>query len=432
MKQNNVIKLFAVLTVCFFCMAAVSAQTVFTIDSAVKAALENNISIERSALTLQGLERAKKHAWNSMSPSVSIGAGLQRINDKASQGLSYDYSAYGQASIGINFSPALLAAIKTADLQYESGELTFDEAVRSIELAVRQAFYGLLYEQAYIEQHERSLETARQQYEQNYRQYKAGRISEIDVLSAQVNYEQRKPVLESARVSYMNDMDTFKILLGIDVREDIVLDGSLDNLLSLEDISINPSQVNPPSVTLLEKQLETAESTLSATKLYSYGPTFTLSWGYQPFATDRDNFKEWNDVGSLSIGVSLPIDSWFPWSPAADNIASAKDTVTDLQLQLENEKQVVGNNITSYLRQIKQSRSSMESCQANVELAQKSYELALEAYNRGARDLLSLQDASDKLFEAEVSLLSEAYNLGVAILNLENSAGIPFGTLTAQ
>ena len=67
-----------------------------------------------------------------------------------------------------------------------------------------------------------------------------------------------------------------------------------------------------------------------------------------------------------------------------------------------------------------------------MELAQKSYDLALEAYERGARDFLSLQNASDTLFEAQVSLLSAAYQLGVQILQLENAAGVPFGTFIAQ
>lgn len=431
MKRKFVV-IAVVLTLLFAGAAGVCAQTVFTVESAVEAALANNISIERGVLTLSGLERAKKHAWNTFSPSVSIGGGYQLLNDKSAQGAPYDSSLYGTVSIGVNFAPSLIAAIKTAALQYEAGELTFDETVRSIELAVRTAFYGLLYEQAYIEQQERTLETARQQYEQNLRQYNAGRISELDVLTAQVSYEQRKPTLESARTSYMNDVDTFKVLIGVDIREDISFDGSLDPLLSVGEVSLDPSSINPPSVALLEKQLEVAQATLSATRLYCYGPTLSLSWGYQPLATDADDFKEWNDMGSLSLTVSLPIDSWFPWSSSADSIASAKDSVADLQLQLEDTKQEVGNSIVSYLRQINQSRVSIETCRANVNLAQRSYDLAQEAYNRGSRDFLSLQDASDTLFDAQVLLLSEAYNLGVTILNLENTAGIPFGTIAAR
>ena len=182
MKKRFAVRLAACFTVFAVCSAALAAQaTVLTIEDAVQMAFNNNISLERNALTLQGLERAKNHAWNSFSPSLSVGGGFQMPNKPAAQGLPYDYALYGQAAVGFNISPALIAAIKTASLQFEAGELSFNEAVRSIELSVRQAFYGLLYERAYIEQQERSLETARQQYEQNRRQYQAGRISELDV-----------------------------------------------------------------------------------------------------------------------------------------------------------------------------------------------------------------------------------------------------------
>ena len=415
--------------------AAASAQTVLTIGSAVQMAFDNNISIERSAITLRGLERAKNHSWNEFSPSVSIGGGysLNESSEYARQ--AGRHTLYGQASVAFNLSPALIAGIKTARLQYETGELSFDEAVRSIELSVRQAFYGLLYEQAYIVQQERNLETARQQYEQNRRQYEAGRISELDVLTAQVQYEQQRPALETARTNYLNDLDTFKILIGMDVRDEIELDGTLDDFLNIGEIALNPEEIKPPSITLLEKQLETARSTLTSTRLYYYGPTIGLSWTGQPSTTGgyygSKLGDDWTDYGGLTVSVSIPIDCYFPWSSSADSIADAKDSVDDLELQLEDEKLSVRNNVSSYLRQIEVSRSSIETCRANVNLAQRSYELALDAYNRGARDFLSLQDASDTLFEAEVSLLSEMYNLSVTILNLENTAGIPFGTFIA-
>ncbi len=426
-------RLLVALVALTFCTGLAFAQRALTIEDAVQMAFQNNISIERSALTLKGLERAKNHAWNEFSPSVSVGGGYSLNNSSNySNRNGYRHIMYGNASISFNLSPALIAGIKTARLQYETGELTFDDAVRSIELSVRQAFYGLLYEREYIVQQERSLETALQQYEQNQRQYSLGRISELDLLSAQVEYEQLKPSLETARATYLNDLDTFKLLIGVDLSEDIELNGSLDDFLLIGEIVLRNEDINPPSVALLEKQLETARSTLTSTRLYYYGPTIGLSWNMQPTTAggglSGSLGSDWYDSGGLALSVSIPIDCYFPWSSSADSIAEAKDNVTDIELQLKDEIQNVRSEISSYLRQIDVSRSSIETCQANVNLAQRSYELAREAYNRGARDLLSLQDASDTLFEAQVALLSEMYNLSVNILNLENTTGIPFGT----
>ena len=51
------------------------------------------------------------------------------------------------------------------------------------------------------------------------------------------------------------------------------------------------------------------------------------------------------------------------------------------------------------------------------------------AYNYGKKDLLSLQNASDNLLSAQVSLKSQAYSLISTILDLEKTLGIDFGTL---
>ena len=62
-------------------------------------------------------------------------------------------------------------------------------------------------------------------------------------------------------------------------------------------------------------------------------------------------------------------------------------------------------------------------------MAQKSYDMTAEAYNRGTKDLLTLQNANTSLLNAQVSLKSETLTLIKAILNLENTIGVDFGSL---
>lgn len=111
------------------------------------------------------------------------------------------------------------------------------------------------------------------------------------------------------------------------------------------------------------------------------------------------------------------------------SIESQKTTVKDLQLQLENEKTNVSIEIQNYLNQIAQAQLQLDSLQKNVELSQKTYDMTLTAYNHGSKDLLTLQNASDSLMKAKNSQQSQYYTLISAILDLENTLGIPFGTL---
>ena len=127
--------------------------------------------------------------------------------------------------------------------------------------------------------------------------------------------------------------------------------------------------------------------------------------------------------------MSVPLDGWLPWSTGAQSIASRQDAIATLKLQLENAKTTVAANTQSYLRKIQQCKASISLRQTSIDLAQKTYDMTLTAYNHGTKDLMSLQTASDNLLQAKVNLMSEAYTLASAILDLENIVGVDFGTL---
>ena len=101
-----------------------------------------------------------------------------------------------------------------------------------------------------------------------------------------------------------------------------------------------------------------------------------------------------------------------------------------MELQLADAQRSLAVSTQSSLRKISQSQSSLTARRANVELAQRTYDMTLQAYNRGTKDLLSLQNASDDLLSAQVSLMSEQRALISAVLALEHTIGVPFGTLS--
>ena len=82
------------------------------------------------------------------------------------------------------------------------------------------------------------------------------------------------------------------------------------------------------------------------------------------------------------------------------------------------------------MNKIKQLQSAITLRKQSIDYARQSYDLTLDAYNNGKKDILTLQSASDSLLQSKVNLKSEAYSLIKAILELENTIGVPFGTLS--
>lgn len=400
----------------------IEAQTKLTVEDSVKLALKNNVSIERSEITLNALKRTKNHSWNSISPSISLGANSSvPINSLSDEESNYTASMGVSATLSLNLTANLYTKIQSAKYDYEIGQIDFSDSVRSIENSVRQTFYGLLYEKENIVLQEKNLQTAKSQYQTNLQKYNAGRLSEIDVLSAEVNYKSAIPTVENAKTIFENDLASFKQMLGLNLDEKIELDGTLDSLIYLDEIKIEKNEIKSSRIKILEKKIENAKNSVLDKRFSAYAPSLNASvsmrkqsWylGYDGETPDPKKST------SLSLSATLPLDGYFPWSSKNDAIDSAKDSVKDLELQLKNEKISLQLSIDSYLRSIKQSQVAIKSKQANVKLAQKNYNMIYEAYNRGTRDLLSVQNANNSLLSAQVSLKSEIYNLNKNILNL--------------
>ena len=78
MKKLIFITFLSLLAVTLFAQAASVVEPVesksLSLDEALNLALENNISIKREEISLVAAERASKHSWNNLLPSISISA----------------------------------------------------------------------------------------------------------------------------------------------------------------------------------------------------------------------------------------------------------------------------------------------------------------------------------------------------------------------
>lgn len=412
---------------------ALFTSAALSVDESVELAKKNNVSVARGKITLEAATRAKSHSWNSLSPTASIGASSTIPVDSLSDNESNYTASYGvSATVSVSLSANLYTSMNSAKIAYESGKLSFDDAVRSVELSVRKAFYDLLYEKENIVLQEKNLDIAKQQYNNNLAKYNQGRLSEIDVLSAEVNYKSKIPTLESARTTFLNDLDSFKQTLGLMLDDKVELEGSLDDLINLNEIFVDMKDVDSSSIKLLEYKVESAKNSVLDKRFSAFAPSLSASFNWRDqswYVGYEGTAPEPQKSASISVSATIPLDGVLPWSVRNDAVDSAKDNLKDLELQLDNEKKNLKRTVDSSLRSIKQSQESIKYKQANVTLAQKTYDMTAEAYNRGAKDLLTLQNANTSLLNAQVSLKSETLTLIKTILNLENTIGVPFGTL---
>lgn len=412
-----------------------SSALTLTADSAVEHAIQGNISLKKSSIALKQAKRTRNYSWSSAAPTFSSSASVRKtLPEKESTGTGAAAAASSNAanlslgaSVNIGLSPSLITSIRGAVLSYQKQQLDYNTAVRTIELNVRKAFYSILYEQENVALRQTNADTARKQYASNLAKFNRGLLPRLDVLNSQLTYQNAQLSLENAKTTLLNDMATFKQMMGIPQDTEVKVSGSLEDVLSLPEINIETVQKSSATIVSLQKQIEIAQNNLLAARFSAYAPSFTAGYSYN-FSKALESGTDWSHGGTLSLGLSIPLDGFLPWSKSAQGIASQKDTINTLKLELQEAKTTLEVSTQSYLNKIRQLQAAAALQKTSVAFAKESYAMTSEAYASGTKDLLALQTAADNKLQAEVNLMSQAYSLIAAILELENTIGVPFGT----
>jgi outer membrane protein TolC len=400
---------------------------VLTVDEAVRAALDSNLSLQRNAIDLGGKKRASDRSWNSLIPSVSASAVASHPTSLTGEIPSQQdiWTPGFQVAASVNLSVATMANISKARSEYEAGLLSYEQARQELELQVRKLFYQILLLDANRELAAQTLESARLRYKQSAALSAAGQAPKLDELSARVDLENQKPAVRSAQISYENALDSLKTALGIPHEETVVLEGSLESALG-NTVRYDGQKGDTPETAALRKSIQALEAQKKAAQDSAYLPSLNLSWRTNPLYSS--NSKTWNDSGSFSVSLGIALDNFLPWSPAKTQIDSLDDSIRSSRLKLSETLRNREDRIEQYRRTIEKTLETIEALKLNVELARTAYNLYTDAYRKGAADYQQLRSAGDSLSQAENKVLQEQYNLISAILDLEKEQA-PSGAL---
>ena len=422
-------------------LPVIAQEQVLTVDEAVRIALNNNLSLQRSALNLNTTKRLADRSWNSLLPTVTASA---LVNHPTSitgeiiprQTMSPDgrpqdrdvWTPGFSISAGITLSTSVIENIKKAQADYEAGLLTYEAARQELELQVRKLFYQILLFDANRELAAQNSTSAQARYEQTTALVRTGQAPRLDELSARVDMENLRPTVRNTEILYENALDTFKIILGIPAETKIKLEG--DFVIGvIEDLSNAKGASNVSlDVSRLLASIKSMEAQRNSARNSAYIPTLRLSWNSTPLYNLQNEY--WNDNGSFSITFGLNIDCFLPWSNARTQINTLDDNIRSAEIQLAETLRNRDNRVNQNIRTIERILESLDAMQLNVELAQSTYEMVLDAYNRGTADYQRLRGAGDSLEQAKNRLLQEQYNLVSALLDLEKELNVPFGTIT--
>lgn len=406
-----------------------------TVDEAVAYAMEHSRTLKSAQIDLEIARRAKQFAWNSFIPTVSAGAGISRSNEVSTISIpglpiqtpepeEKDHWAFsGSVGVSLNLSLALIDGIRAIKANYEAGLITWEQALKQNELNVRKLFYALLLQQENLRIQEESLTNAENRAEQARVNYRNGRIPELEYLQARVTYENLKPKVLSSRLLLRQQLDMFAFVLGMPVGTKISLSGEIEPAFLELDVdeliaAYLPQNIN---IRLTQKKLELLRINLGAQRFQIFSPTLSLGWGYQPSISplDADWVRDVNDRGAFSATLAWNISDMLPFSSNFQKMKDTEAQITQLEINLEDLMANTELDIRTKADALDSYRAAIEANAANIVLAQRSYDMTLEAYRNGTRELLDVRDAENQLNTAKLGLINEKYNYMAGVLDLE-------------
>ncbi len=406
---------------------------VVTVDEAVALALENNLSLENERLDLEVSRRQKNSVWNRFLPETSVSGTLLRYNeaqtDPATGESAPRWGLQGRLSAELNITLQLFEGIRLAILDYDRGVIAVDDARKLLERDVRKAFYNLIVLEEQIGIAEEAVEIAQEQLERAQINFENGVADEFTLLSARVALESRRPVVGNFRLAYEEAKLRFTQLLGLDISVRITLEGTIEpEIVSLDaDRLVSELLMDRTDLQELRQALRLQEGlvrveTAALYPILSLGfvadPTFVNDPFGDPWFDDLEN--DWvQRQGAFSISIIQPLDGLIPGSQAQVRIADERTAVAQLRNQLVLSTQRAEIEVRSLVNRLETTRASMAVQELSVELAERAYELALEAYNVGSRELLEVRNAEQDLQDARLQLLQEKSNYTGALLDLE-------------
>ena len=447
------------------------AQEVMTLEKALEIAFEHSPSLIQSKLSLEQQQlnlkaqnaslksqfsldvnpfnytrnnqydsyNAKWYSSENMSSSASLGitqpikwtdGTVSLYNDFSWQDASNQTSNQKSTSFNHNLSLRIEQPIFTynrtkmelKELEYalENSKLSYAMQELSIERQVTQQFYS-------VYQQQKNLSTARDEYnnqKQNYDIIKnkvdAGLVAREELFQAEVNLATSESAVYTAEINYENAKDNFKILLGIDLNEDVMVLPNTEITTVNVDATQAVDYALKQRMELRQHQITLEQDLFSIIRAKSeneFKGSISARIGLDALGDKPGNMYS-NPTDNEQIGISLNIPI-FDWGSRKARVRSSELAMESDQINLDEEKK----NITLEVRQICRNLPTLirqiEIKRQNIENAEHTYEINLEKYRNGNLTGMELQQYQNQLTSAKQEYTNAIIDYKIELLNLK-------------
>ena len=312
--------------------------------------------------------------------------------------------------------------IESAQFGTQSAEASFEDAVRQLGLAVKDAYYRTQLAQRRLALAEENRDRFSRILEINTIRFKKGYIAEVDLIRIRLQFiDFQSQVIQSIQEAESARSDLRQLLrlspaAQLELTTDLNYKRLDPDIAKLRTVALDAR----PDVRAKRLTFSQREADLKLAKAYRI-PDVTIGAGYAvQGARGPDNS---NQVG-LNLGLPLPL-----FNRNQGGIMQAEVAVQTAEADLTKTLNQVENQVDIAYRNLIQSRRLVEAFLGGVlDDARSTLTIVERAYERGGATLLDLLDAARTSRTIQQNYIEALFNYQRNVIQLESAVGQEIGS----
>jgi outer membrane protein TolC len=311
-------------------------------------------------------------------------------------------------------------SLERAEINQEKTQRNYTQAERDLVYNVTASFFSLYKTKKSVEITEEKVKQTEESYATAVSKLHAGMIAEVEALQLEVDFAASKNELLNARQLYEESKNEFKLLIGLDLNENIDITAQLEYApvdLTIDD-EIASALNNSPGLLNAQSDLELNKLTIrEVDSRKTLKAELDANYGINKDDNILANiFNNFADARSVTFTVSVPI---LDWGKNSLEVESATANYKLSELSLTNLKKQIVKEVRSTINRINSAKARVEILMKSVEVAEKSYSISAERFKSGAITSFDLSQMQLKLTDTKLNNLSAIIDYKIALADLE-------------
>jgi outer membrane protein len=399
----------------------------------IQTALENNAEIKKARERIQKQRGVLIQARAGYLPHLSLNSNIQQVDKERLQtlggtrfGTQNDWAVNIELTQSLYTGGRLSAGYEREKLNLDASLLEFQRIVADVLLHVRERYYGVLLAREQVQVHEQHIKLLQEELETEQNRFKAGSVSNFNVLRAEVELANSRTPLIRSRNTLRLAIEQLRNVLGL---PQSLSDASQFEVIGEFQYEPKSVELNQALVSALEKrpelkQLEKiSKAELAKIKMEAanYKPTIEAVAGY---GVEKSRFSSSlkDEVHGWTAGVR---GTWnlFDGLATKGRVQEAKSDYQISVINLEQQRLDVDVEVRQAHSSLTEADQLVQASKKVVDQAEESLRIAKSRLDVGASTQLDVLEAQVALTQARTNVVLALHDYHVAYARLTRATG---------